>query len=423
MDFVDDRAPDGLFRVRTEVFRDQQIFDAELRLIFDKSWLYVGHASEVPGQGDFVTRSVGGHLVIMVRGADDQVRVLYNACAHQGSRVCRVLRGSAESFQCFFHGWTYDTTGALIRVPGDTSYQGDFTVDGHGLAAPRVGIYRGFVFMCSSLETEGLIDYLGPAAEYIDLVADQADEMIVVPGCHKYVTHGNWKMVTMNSNDGYHVATTHATYLKYLRNEGVDTGARRLGRRPNLGNGHTASEFFGGWGRPIARWAPYWSEEIRPLLVDKRSALDERFGTERARLMADVDRNLIVFPNLVINDHSAIIIRTWEPISPGKVIVSAWCLAPKDEDARLRALRLRNYLTFFGPAGFSTPDDIEALDGAQRALATNAMEWFDVSKGAATENNPDVADNADENQLRAFWRRWESDMTEIREAAGVTARG
>jgi phenylpropionate dioxygenase-like ring-hydroxylating dioxygenase large terminal subunit len=421
--YVEDRSADGLFRVRTEVFRDQAIFDAERRLIFDRSWLYVGHESEVTEPGSFVTRSVGGHPIIMVRGRDGEVRVLFNTCAHQGSRVCRVPSGTADSFQCFFHGWTYDTDGKLIRVPGDSSYLKEFTKETHGLAAPRVGSYRGFVFMCSSPQTADLPDYLGPAREYLDLVADQADEMIVVPGSHKYATHGNWKMVTMNGNDGYHVATTHATYLKYLRNEGVDTGARRLGRRPNLGNGHTASEFFGGWGRPVARWAPYWTDDIKPLLEAKREELHEKFGTERGTLMADVDRNLIVFPNLVINDHSSIIIRTWEPIAPGKVVVSAWCIAPKDEDPRLRALRLRNYLTFFGPAGFATPDDIEALDGAQLAFQNDAMQWLDVSKGAATEDDPDVADNADENQLRAFWRRWQSDMSAADETAEVPFHG
>lgn len=413
---VEDRARGGLFRVSTDVFRDPGIFEAERSLVFDKSWLYVGHESEVPAVGNFVTRSVGGHPVIMVRGRDGAVRVLFNTCAHQGSQVCRVPKGTVESFQCFFHGWTYDTNGRLIRVPGDSSYSGDFTKEEHGLAAPRADSYRGFVFMCSSPSTLPLAEYLGEARTYLDLVADQDEEMVVLPGSHKYVTHANWKMVTMNSNDGYHVATTHATYLKYLRNEGIDTGARRLGRRPILGNGHTASEFFGGWGRPIARWAAYWPEDIKSVLEEKRAKLRDKFGEERAALMADVDRNLIVFPNLVINDHSSVIIRTWEPILPGKVVVTAWCLAPKEEEMTLRALRLKNYLTFFGPGGFSTPDDIEALNGVQIAFRNQAMEWLDVSKGAVTEADPDVADNADENQLRAFWRRWAADMSPL--AAG-----
>jgi p-cumate 2,3-dioxygenase subunit alpha len=408
--WVDDATADGLFRVRTDVFRDPLIFEAEQELIFRRSWLYVGHESEVEKVGEFVTRSVGGHPVIMVRDKANKVRVLFNTCAHQGTQVCRVASGNASAFQCFFHGWTYSIDGSLATVPGNSSYQGRFDLESHGLRSPQVESYRGFVFMCSDLTAKPLGEYLGPATNYIDMVADQDDEMVVLPGCHKYVTHANWKMVTMNSNDAYHVATTHATYLKYLRDLGVDTTSRRLGRRPNLGNGHTASEFFGGWGRPIARWASYWPEPLKAELAAKRTALVEKHGAERAQLMSDVDRNLIVFPNLVINDHSAILIRTWEPLAANKVVVSAWTLAPRHESVELRRLRMKNYLTFFGPAGFSTPDDIEALEAAQAGFRNDAMTWLDVSKGAAGESNPDVMDNADEIQLRAFWRRWQSDM-------------
>ncbi len=419
--FVDDQGHDGLFRVRTDVFRDQDIFDIERKAIFDKSWLYVGHASEIPDAGSFVTRSVGGHPVIMVRQRDGDIKVLFNTCAHQSSMVCRVPCGTSEAFQCFFHGWTYDLDGSLLRLPGEASYCGQFTKEQHGLAAPRVDSYRGFVFMCSDSSTPSLDEYLGQARTYLDLVADQDDEMVVLPGSHKYAIHGNWKMATMNANDGYHVGTTHATYLRYLRNEGIDVGARRLGRRPILGNGHTASEFFGGWGRPIARWAAYWPESLKKPLERIADGLRDRHGEERAHLMTDVDRNLVIFPNLVINDHSSIIIRTWDPVSPGKVVVTGWCLVPKEEDKMLRALRLKNYLTFFGPGGFATPDDIEALNGVQVAFRNPAMEWLDASKGATFENKPNVSDNAEEDQTRAFWRRWQADIDNALEGVAADA--
>ena len=409
--WVDDSTDDGLFRVRTEVFRDPEIFALERELILDRSWLYVGHESEVVRPGDFVARSVGGHPVIMVRGKDAAVRVLFNTCLHQANMVCRVPRGHTSAFQCFFHGWTYDIDGKLVGLPGEASYSGRFEHSEHGLTAPRAESYRGFVFMCSNPDTESLADYLGPAATYIDLVADQAEDMVVLPGSHRYTTRANWKMLTMNAHDGYHVATTHATYLKYLRDMGVDPSQRRLGRRLDLGNGHSSSEFFGAWGRPVARWASYWPEELKDQLAAKQAELVRSFGEERTHLMAEVDRNLLIFPNLAINDHSAVLIRTWEPLSHEEVVVTAWTIAPRSEAEEIRRLRLQNYLTFFGPAGFATPDDIEALEGVQQGLRNQAMEWLDVSKGAVAEKTrPEQEDNADEIQLRAIWRRWERDM-------------
>ena len=409
--WVVDETDEGLFKVDTDVFRDPEIFALERQQIFDRSWLYVGHETEVGDQGDFVARSVGGHPVIMVRGKDQVVRVLYNTCAHQGNQVCRVPSGHTSAFQCFFHGWAYDIDGKLVGVPGEASYGGRFDRADHGLSAPKVESYRGFVFMNCDLEAVSLGDYLGPAARYLDYVADQAAEMVVLPGSHRYTTHANWKMLTMNAHDGYHVLTTHATYLKYLRDMGVDPSQRRLGKRLDLGNGHSSSEFFGAWGRPVARWAAYWPERLKAELAAKRAELADGFGEERAHVMAEVDRNLLIFPNLVINDHSAVLIRTWEPQSVGSSIVSGWTIAPKEETEEIRKLRLQNYLTFFGPAGFATPDDIEALEGVQRGFRNRQMRWLDVSKGAATEADaPEQDDNADEIQLRAIWRRWARDM-------------
>ena len=348
----------------------------------------------------------------MASHRDGAVRVLLSRCMHRGALVCVEECGNTSAFKCIYHGWTYDTAGTLLGVPYPKGYGANFDKKELSLrSVARTASHRGFVFMCCDPETEALAEYLGPAAGYLDLVADQAEDMVVLPGSHRYTTHANWKMATMNAHDGYHVATTHATYLKYLRDSGVDPSKRRLGKRLDLGNGHSSSEFFGAWGRPVARWAAYWPETLQEQLAAKRAELAGAFGEERARMMAEVDRNLLLFPNLVINDHSAVLIRTWEPQGVDKIVVTAWTIAPRQEAEEIRALRLRNYLTFFGPAGFATPDDIEALECVQRGFRNQAMQWLDVSKGAATEaSQPEQDDNADEIQLRAIWRRWRRDM-------------
>jgi hypothetical protein len=79
---------------------------------------------------------------------------------------------------------------AADPVPGDSGYLKELTRRAHGPAAPRTGAYRGFVLMCSGPLTADLPDYHGPARQYLDLVADRADEMVVVPGSHKYATRG-----------------------------------------------------------------------------------------------------------------------------------------------------------------------------------------------------------------------------------------
>jgi p-cumate 2,3-dioxygenase alpha subunit len=86
--------------------------------------------------------------------------------------------------------------------------------------------------------------------------------------------------------------------------------------------------------------------------------------------------------------------------------VTAWELAPRSEPAQLRRRRLDSYLTFLGPAGFATPDDVEALESCQQGFDSGGIEWNDLSRGMARQQ----PETNDELQMRVFWRRWAQQM-------------
>ena len=81
------------------MYTDPQIFAAEMANIFEKTWVYVAHESELPQPGDYKTAAVGRMPVIVSRGADRQVHVLLNVCRHRGSVVCREERGTSQYFR------------------------------------------------------------------------------------------------------------------------------------------------------------------------------------------------------------------------------------------------------------------------------------------------------------------------------------
>jgi hypothetical protein len=54
-------------RIHASLYTDARIFDDEMERIFRRSWVFVGHDSEIPHPGDFVTRAIGTEPVIMVR--------------------------------------------------------------------------------------------------------------------------------------------------------------------------------------------------------------------------------------------------------------------------------------------------------------------------------------------------------------------
>ncbi len=71
-------------------------------------------------------------------------------------------------------------------------------------------------------------------------------------------------------------------------------------------------------------------------------------------------------------------------------------------------MRLNSFLTFYGPGGFATPDDIEALEAVQQGLgAWREVSWSPVSRGMAKEGEQL---NTDEHHLRAFWIQWDKMM-------------
>jgi p-cumate 2,3-dioxygenase alpha subunit len=413
---VNDDREAGLFRVHRSTMTSQEIFELERRRVFERSWLYVGHGSEIRDPGDYKRRNVAGRSIMFVRGDDGEVRAFFNTCPHRGAIVCRQDSGTAKAFQCFYHAWTFNTRGKLIGIPGKEAYEGSaFDAAERSLKpVPRLEQYRDFWFMSYWPEIESLEQYLAGAKEYIDIVCDQSLEggMRIVSGSHRYSSRANWKLLVENSVDGYHGLPTHQTYFEYVSKVGgmasEENGKKFGGTTRSLGNGHAVVETWVPWGRPVARWVPQMGESHRAEIEETRRRVIERHGEEHGTRVTEYNRNVVIYPNLIINDILATVVRTFYPVRPDYMEVNAWALAPVEEQGGRLEARLHNFLEFLGPGGFATPDDVEALESCQIGYNAGGEEWNDVSRGMRKS----VATDSDELQMRAFWRQWAAQMTE-----------
>ena len=150
-------------RVHRRVYTDPAVFELEMERIFNRSWLFAAHESQVPGRGDFVTTQLAGQTFIVVRH-EDGIRVLFNRCPHRGAKICETESGNARPFRCPYHGWVFDTDGRLINPSLHADY-GDSAVaeaDLNVRPVPRMINYRGFVFVNLSNDGPGLEQALGP---------------------------------------------------------------------------------------------------------------------------------------------------------------------------------------------------------------------------------------------------------------------
>ncbi|HZA24874.1 MAG TPA: aromatic ring-hydroxylating dioxygenase subunit alpha, partial [Dehalococcoidia bacterium] len=313
-----DHPTEGIFKVHRSSMTSREVLDLEWERIFEQCWLYLGHESEVPNPGDYRRRTVAGRHLFFNRDRDGQIRVFLNTCPHRGALICRQDEGNAQVFQCFYHAWSFNTKGELRGVPDEAGYGEGFDKKALGLKPPpRVESYRGFYFVSFNPEIEDLVTYLAGAKEYLDLIVDQTEiGLRMVRGSNKYHIKANWKLLVENSLDGYHVFPTHQTYWEYMALEGLQVPKDRRGIGRALGNGHPVMENDCIYGRPIAYWNPIFGEEAKEEIAQTRARLVEKYREERAVRMAEKSRNLLIFPNLIINDTTSITVRLFWPTAP-----------------------------------------------------------------------------------------------------------
>ncbi len=409
------------FRVNREALRSEAVFAAEQRDLWGHTWVYLGHESEIPNPGDFHTRTIGGRNLIFVRDENGTVRAYLNACPHRGTVLAREQSGCAARFRCFYHAWTFANTGELVALPDEGAYPPDSGFrERLGLrSVAQLESLRGFVFVAFDSDVPTLRDHLGLAADYIEMLADHSSAgMEVLPGTQRYTVRGNWKLAVENAMDGYHFAPTHATFVQWLHDTGFST-TDEGGKAVVLGGGHSVLVQSGHSGRVGLCWEPRFGEVEKTRIEANRRELVERLGVERAHVVADTSRILYVFPNLLLFDIEALSIRQLEPVGPGSTEVRAWELAPVGEPPDARQLRIRMLVSFVGPGGLATPDDIEAYEAIQRGIVSTAgddragVDWNDISRGMAAEVAagsdavPSVSRSIDEAAIRSFWRRWD----------------
>ncbi len=380
---LDHRPEEGVHRLDRRVFVDPELFELELRFIFEGNWAYLAHESQFPNPHDYVTGQLGRQPVILNRSENGEIHAWINACAHRGSTLVQTQRGNEPFFVCPFHGWCFSSKGALVRVRREKSggYPDQFDHAKFGLIpVPKVESYRGFVFASLNPDVPPLAEHLGEARVMIDLVCDQSPEGLeVLPGVQTYTFDGNWKLQAENGVDGYHVGTIHRNYVETVNHRTAQTRAvetvdvasleKLAGGYFDLGNGHTVV------------WNDWANPEVRPIHM-QRDTLLARFGKPRTDWMINRLRNLLLYPNVFLMDQISSQIRSFRPLAVDRTEVTTVCIAPKGEPEEARRNRIRQYEDFFNASGLATPDDLAAFNASQVGFGGRNARWSDLSRGA-----------------------------------------
>jgi phenylpropionate dioxygenase-like ring-hydroxylating dioxygenase large terminal subunit len=383
-------------RVHRAVYSDPALFEMELDRIFGRSWLILGHESQVPRPGDFFTTRMGREPVIVTRHSDGSVRVLVNRCAHRGARVCDAPTGTTTEFVCAYHGWTYTTDGRLagLPLPGGYARPAGESIGGGLACVPRVDAYRGFLFASLAEHGPTLAEFLGPLrASFDDFVERAPDgEVEVAGGVFKHAYHGNWKLVLENHNDTVHPAFVHASSIWAARQEPTACGDySEIGVRQMLQNGapwevwENTGLWTAGYGHS---WMADYHDDSRlvaalehPAFADYRAALERRLGREgTARVLGELRWNSIVYPNCSFMSQFRQL-RIVHPVAVDRTVVHAYSFRLKGAPERM----FRDTVAFSnvvnGTASPVLTDDLEVYERTQQGLAARSSDWVFLGRG------------------------------------------
>jgi fatty-acyl-CoA synthase len=402
-------------RVHGSLYTDPAIYEAELERIWYRTWVYVGHVSEVPEPNDYVLKSIGPQPVIMSRDRQGEIHLLLNRCTHRANLVCDAPRGNSSAFRCPYHGWTFSNAGKLLGYPFNSGYGGPGAKQDLGLArVARVGIYQGFVFGSFAPEGPTLLEHLGAAIDAFDRLVrlSPSGEIELTAGWLKHRVRANWKMLLENETDGYHPQFVHASIFS-VADSGIGDlySEKSTALSRDLGGGHSENDLrpeFRRIGKPLG-----WFGTTPEKVPDYVSQLEQALGSERAReVLIDGSPHVMVFPNLFIAEIQLFVI---EPVAVDETVQHVTAVQYKGAPDMNRRM-LQQTIGSVGPAGFLLADDSEMYERNQRGVRALAPEWLVLKRGTHRERLDGdgllVGDATDEVPQRGIWRHYRSLMAD-----------
>lgn len=254
--------------VDASVYTDPTRYELERERVLRASWIIGARSSEVPNANDWVLYEGHGETIVISRQVDGSLRAFHNVCQHRGARLTRgETSGCDRRFTCPWHGWVYDTTGALVGVPEREDFD-PLHVTGIEIPSVAADEWGGWVWInLAGDDAPPLLDWIGP-----DIVADlgrfRMEDMIL----HEKMVVDipvNYKAIVDGFNEVYHATELH----------------------------HTPPEFT-----KAARSTHFWLTGLNSMMFVPRADKLDRLA-ETGDHLQNAICHYVVFPNTVFNNN------------------------------------------------------------------------------------------------------------------------
>jgi phenylpropionate dioxygenase-like ring-hydroxylating dioxygenase large terminal subunit len=424
-------------RVRREVYTDRDIFELEMRRIHETVWIYCGHESQIPKAGDYYTMQIGRQPMLMVRGKDRKVHVLYNRCPHRGNMMCGDRQGNAgEFFRCSYHAWQFHLDGKLKNIPmmesgyAGTRYGRD-NPDCSMKPAARVENYRGFVFTSLAKDGPSLKEFLGEAIVAFDDMCDRAPEgeVEIVPNCFRVIQKSNWKIFLENQLDALHPSVTHQSTGRAAHEVEKEIAKQAKKQKGEKGQAPLSYHMLSAFATvTIDKWDNFQTLNyphghciltgymgLRPqdpdtLAYDK--IMLKAYGKKRFEEIVGVNiHHVLIYPGLSVQSPLQQL-RAVRPLGVDRTLTEIWHFRLKGAPEAIYRRSLAYYNLVNSPSTLVNADDLENFWKCQKGLSSDGGDWVsfgrhlgrDIEKPGMVETAPNcgTSEAPMRNQMKAW---------------------
>lgn len=422
-------------RVHKACYADEDVYEKELENIFYKSWIYIGHESQVPNAGDYWTTWVGKERMILCRHDNGSVHVLYNRCPHRGALICNNHTGNSgnkHSFRCPYHAWQFNMDGTLRNLPMKDGYEGIIDLKDPQLQmkpAERQSSYRGFIFASLSVDGPDLETWLGAGGKSaFDDICNRSPEgeCEIVANCFRIIQHSNWKTFLENQLDSVHPSITH-----HSTGDAASQIQKRYkdetGNEPPMGY-----QFLADFALPYEVWdsldtighpnghtqlAGYMGLRPRdPVTLAHEKVLTEAYGAERMdQILSTNIHHVLVYPCLSVQPPLQQL-RAVRPLAANKTLTEIWHFKLKGAPEGIYDRSLAYYYLVNSPSTMVNADDLNNFRAIQDGLSLKGGgDWVSFHRNAGQDILEDGVTTSvtgmSEQPMRNMFAAWKQYMS------------
>jgi phenylpropionate dioxygenase-like ring-hydroxylating dioxygenase large terminal subunit len=336
--------------ITPERYTSREYFQNEWTRMWMRTWQIAGVAYQAPEVGDYLVADLGAESIIAIRQDNGRFKTFYNACPHRGTRLLHGPDGNADKITCPYHGWEFNRAGLVTHVPNAADFRQGNPCGTRSIAELRCEELFGLVWFNMDPKAPSLAASLGTAV-VAEIGSYRMERMVRVLNITAEA-ECNWKLITDNFNEAYHVQVLHPELIPYIENDGDTCQFDLLENGHNRGwfpayqparkyTGESVSEplvsLMAEWGLDASKYRGEQAiARIRGDIQKQKRTLGPARGYKHYEHLADYQLSDYIiynlFPNSVITvgpDGVQLLRPRPHPTDPERCFFDHWWLVPE----------------------------------------------------------------------------------------------